>query len=87
MIVLQTVLEEVKHRNLSIYKRLKTMVQTGGRNVFVFANEHHADTYRFPRPLFRACGVCGCMCVCVCVCVVCVCVCVCAGFRVLGCRV
>ena len=45
MIVLQTVLEEVKHRNLSVYKRLKTMVQTGGRKVFVFANEHHADTY------------------------------------------
>jgi len=45
MIVLQTVLEEVKHRNLSVYKRLKTMVQTGGRNVFVFANEHHADTH------------------------------------------
>ena len=45
MIVLQTVLEEVKHRNLSVYKRLKTMVQKGGRNVFVFANEHHADTY------------------------------------------
>jgi len=45
MIVLQTVLEEVKHRNLSVFKRLKTMVQTGGRKVFVFANEHHADTY------------------------------------------
>jgi len=50
MIVLQTVLEEVKHRNLSVYKRLKAMVQTGGRNVFVFANEHHADTYSAPLP-------------------------------------
>ena len=50
MIVLQTVLEEVKHRNLSVYKRLKTMVQTGGRNVFVFANEHHADTYSNAQP-------------------------------------
>ena len=50
MIVLQTVLEEVKHRNFSVYKRLKAMAQTGGRKVFVFANEHHADTYSAPLP-------------------------------------
>ena len=50
MIVLQTVLEEVKHRNLSVFKRLKTMVQTGGRKVFVFANEHHADTHSSALP-------------------------------------
>uniref|UniRef100_A0A7S4N145 Ribosomal RNA-processing protein 44 n=1 Tax=Guillardia theta TaxID=55529 RepID=A0A7S4N145_GUITH len=45
VILLQTVLSEVKHRNLAMYKRLKGMAQAHGRRVFVFANEHHNDTF------------------------------------------
>ena len=63
VIVVQTVLEEVrslnvritndfdsgcrqvKHRNVSVFNRLKTMIQTVGRRFHVFSNEHHTDTY------------------------------------------
>ena len=36
---------QVKHRNVSVYNRLKTMIQTVGRRFHVFSNEHHTDTY------------------------------------------
>uniref|UniRef100_A0A1B6DID1 PIN domain-containing protein n=1 Tax=Clastoptera arizonana TaxID=38151 RepID=A0A1B6DID1_9HEMI len=45
VIVLQTVLEEVKHRSSSVYKRLKEIIADSRRNFYVFVNEHHRETY------------------------------------------
>ncbi|CAK9293952.1 unnamed protein product [Gordionus sp. m RMFG-2023] len=45
MIVLQTVLEEIKSKNYSIFKRICELILNPERNVFSFANEHHIDTY------------------------------------------
>ncbi|PNF38325.1 Exosome complex exonuclease RRP44 [Cryptotermes secundus] len=45
VIVVQTVLEEVKHRSSSVYKRLLDIVGNPNRKFYVFVNEHHKDTY------------------------------------------
>ena len=45
VIVLQTVLEEVRHRSSPIYKRLKDIIADPSRRFYVFINEHHKDTY------------------------------------------
>ncbi|XKL62471.1 hypothetical protein PGB90_002304 [Kerria lacca] len=45
VIILQTVLEEVKHRSTSIYKRLNDIINNPNRKFYVFVNEHHKDTY------------------------------------------
>ena len=45
VIVLQTVLEEVRHRSSPIYKRLRDIISDVSRNFYVFINEHHKDTY------------------------------------------
>ncbi|XP_069698692.1 exosome complex exonuclease RRP44 [Periplaneta americana] len=45
VIILQTVLEEVKHRSSSVYKRLKDVIANPSRKFYVFVNEHHKDTY------------------------------------------
>lgn len=45
VIILQTVLEEVRHRSSPIYKRLRDVVADHSRHFFVFINEHHKDTY------------------------------------------
>ncbi|VVD03099.1 unnamed protein product, partial [Leptidea sinapis] len=41
VIVLQTVLEEVKHQNTSIYQRLLEIIGDKKRKFFSFVNEHH----------------------------------------------
>ena len=45
VIVLQTVLEEVRHRSSPIYKRLCDLLADSRRRFFVFINEHHKETY------------------------------------------
>lgn len=45
VIILQTVLEEVRHRSSPIYKRLKDIIVDQSRHFYVFINEHHKDTY------------------------------------------
>ncbi|CAG8448990.1 9810_t:CDS:10 [Diversispora eburnea] len=45
VIILQTVYEELRHLNLSIYQQLRTLINEGNRHFFVFSNEHHRDTY------------------------------------------
>ena len=45
VIILQTVLEEVRHRSSPIYKRLKDIIHDLQRHFYVFINEHHKDTY------------------------------------------
>ncbi|KAJ8940815.1 hypothetical protein NQ314_010573 [Rhamnusium bicolor] len=45
VIILHTVLKEVKHRSLPIYKRLYSIIENPSRHFYVFTNDHHKDTY------------------------------------------
>ena len=45
VIVLTTVLEEVRHRSSPIFKRIKDIIANPKRNFFVFVNEHRRETY------------------------------------------
>ena len=47
VIILQTVLKEVRHRSTAIYKRLKDIISYKKRRFYVFLNEHHKGRYRF----------------------------------------
>lgn len=50
VIILQTVLEEVKHRSSPVYRRLKDIISNPSRKFYVFVNEHHKDTYVERKP-------------------------------------
>ena len=39
------VLMQVRHRNLSIYNRLLSLLKDHTRRFFLFSNEHNKDTY------------------------------------------
>jgi hypothetical protein len=41
VVVLAVVLEEVKNKNLSIYNRLRTVIDNPLRHFYVFSNENH----------------------------------------------
>lgn len=41
VIILQTVLQEVRHRSAPIYKRLKDMIHDKEKHFYTFTNEHH----------------------------------------------
>jgi exosome complex exonuclease DIS3/RRP44 len=41
VIVLQTVLEEVRNISLSVYNRLRAVISDTNRRFYVFSNEHH----------------------------------------------
>ena len=41
VIIMSVVLDEVKHRNQSIYQRLRTLCASDTKCFFVFANENH----------------------------------------------
>ncbi|XP_048589574.1 exosome complex exonuclease RRP44 [Nematostella vectensis] len=45
VILLQTVLEEVKHLNFGVYKRARSIISDPERKFYVFSNEHHRSTY------------------------------------------
>ncbi|XP_035027887.1 exosome complex exonuclease RRP44 [Hippoglossus stenolepis] len=45
VIVLQTVLQEVRHRSAPVYKRLKDIIHEKEKNVYTFTNEHHRETF------------------------------------------
>lgn len=45
VIILHTVLNEVKHRSSPVYKRLKDIIADKNRHFFVFVNEHMKETY------------------------------------------
>ncbi|KAG0204304.1 exosome catalytic subunit dis3 [Mortierella sp. GBA30] len=45
VIVLQTVLEEVKHLSLPIHKRVRDMINNKEKHFYVFSNEHHRETF------------------------------------------
>ena len=44
-IILQTVLDEAKHQNLSIFNRLQALLTSPERQHVMFPNEHHTETY------------------------------------------
>lgn len=41
VVILYTVLNEVKHRSTSIYKRLLDIIGNPQRKFYIFVNEHH----------------------------------------------
>ncbi|KAF2906133.1 hypothetical protein ILUMI_00049 [Ignelater luminosus] len=45
VIILHTVLQEVKNRSLPMYKRLRSVIENPSRHFYVFANDHHKDCY------------------------------------------
>ncbi|XP_012533030.1 exosome complex exonuclease RRP44 [Monomorium pharaonis] len=45
VIILQTVLEEIRHKSSTVYKKLKLIIANAKRKFFVFINEHHRETY------------------------------------------
>ncbi|XP_078258402.1 exosome complex exonuclease RRP44 isoform X2 [Rhinoraja longicauda] len=45
VIMLQTVLQEVRHRSAPVYKRIKDVIHNPEKHFYTFTNEHHKDTY------------------------------------------
>ncbi|XP_028655451.2 exosome complex exonuclease RRP44 [Erpetoichthys calabaricus] len=45
VIILQTVLQEVRHRSAPIYKRIKDIIHNTEKHFYTFTNEHHRETY------------------------------------------
>lgn len=45
VIILQTVLQEVRHRSAPIYRRLKDLIHEKEKHFYSFTNEHHRETF------------------------------------------
>ncbi|XP_037798557.1 exosome complex exonuclease RRP44-like, partial [Penaeus monodon] len=45
VIIPQTVLQEVRHRSLPVYKKLRDLIEESSKKLFVFSNEHHGECY------------------------------------------
>ncbi|XP_070833623.1 exosome complex exonuclease RRP44 [Chaetodon trifascialis] len=45
VIILQTVLQEVRHRSAPVYKRLKDIIHEKEKHFYAFTNEHHRETF------------------------------------------
>lgn len=45
VIVLYTVMDELKHKSPSVYKRFRDIVMNSSRRFYTFINEHHKDTF------------------------------------------
>ncbi|KAL9648476.1 hypothetical protein ABK040_014096 [Willaertia magna] len=45
VILLETVLDEVKNQNQSVYNRVRTLIDDKGKHFYLFSNEHHKETY------------------------------------------
>lgn len=50
VIVASVVLNEVKARNTSVYQRLRALIASPTKRFYVFANEHHRETYITAEP-------------------------------------
>ncbi|XP_071786889.1 exosome complex exonuclease RRP44-like isoform X2 [Asterias amurensis] len=50
VILLQTVQQEAKHRNLPVHKRTRDLVANKDKKFYVFTNEHHRATYSERKP-------------------------------------
>jgi len=45
VVLLQTVLEEVKNRSPSVHQRVRKLLTLPGKRFYVFSNEHHREAY------------------------------------------
>ncbi|MFT7817935.1 exosome complex exonuclease RRP44 isoform X1 [Arapaima gigas] len=45
VIILQTVLQEVRHRSAPVYKRIKDVIHNASKHFYTFTNEHHRETF------------------------------------------
>lgn len=45
VIILQTVLQELRHKSVAIYQRLRNKISDPKNGFYVFCNEHHRETY------------------------------------------
>lgn len=45
VVILQTVLREVRRRSSPVYKKLRTLIENSDKKFFVFTNEHSIDTW------------------------------------------
>ncbi|KAK7024218.1 exosome catalytic subunit dis3 [Halocaridina rubra] len=45
IVIPQTVIQEVRHRSLPIYKRLRDLIDTSSKKFYVFTNEHHGECF------------------------------------------
>ncbi|MCJ8748038.1 hypothetical protein PDJAM_G00160330 [Pangasius djambal] len=45
VIILQTVLQEVRHRSAPVYKRIKDAIHEKEKHFYTFTNEHHRETF------------------------------------------
>ncbi|KAI5629114.1 exosome complex exonuclease RRP44 [Silurus asotus] len=45
VIILQTVLQEVRHRSAPVYKRIKDTIHDKEKRFYTFTNEHHRETF------------------------------------------
>ena len=50
VVILQTVLEEVRHNKISVHKRLRALIADERRRFHVFSNEFHRETYVARQP-------------------------------------
>lgn len=41
VIILQTVLDEIRHKSATVFKRLRDILTNPGRRFYTFVNEHH----------------------------------------------
>jgi exosome complex exonuclease DIS3/RRP44 len=44
VVIMGVVLEEVRHRNSSVYQRLRALTASKTKRFFVFGNEHHRSS-------------------------------------------
>ncbi|CAM4488728.1 unnamed protein product [Leuciscus chuanchicus] len=45
VVILQTVLQEVRHRSPTVYKRIKDAIHEKDKHFYTFTNEHHRETF------------------------------------------
>jgi len=45
IIVLQTVIDELRNRSLPLYNRLRSMLQTQSKRLYIFHNDFRSETY------------------------------------------
>ncbi|TPX67862.1 hypothetical protein SpCBS45565_g03463 [Spizellomyces sp. 'palustris'] len=45
VVVLQTVLEELRHRSFPVYNRVRSLISDPARRFYAFSNEHNRETY------------------------------------------
>ncbi|CAG5119546.1 unnamed protein product, partial [Candidula unifasciata] len=50
VIILQTVLEEIRHRSAPVYKRVKDMLSNSRKHFYMFCNEFNMHTYIERKP-------------------------------------